>query len=129
MNVLRSVSAIVFASGVWCTDCNSQAVNNHLYVYNECNVAIVVNGTKFKFGQDTIENVTVTVAPGHQEMLAVSDRPAFSTAAQSVDNLYVWQKLDMVTADPEYTHVYSCSCSGQSCPDLFKGERSRQYAK
>ena len=98
----------------------------HLYVYNECSkpISATAGFTDVDTGQSASR--TVSVLPGHQTMLCVTDHSAVSCAAVSVDGTLHWAEKSFELTGLEYTHVITCQCDGPGCPLQWPSPTTRQ---
>jgi hypothetical protein len=105
------------------------AENFHLYIYNECQQDAKTTVESYGFGQDKPNITVVDVKSGSQTMAAVSDTPKFKVSSASNDGSQKWQTIEFNTTKREYTHVLSCGCVGNGCPNNWPNPPSRQYSK
>jgi len=99
----------------------------HLYIYNECDVEIVVTVTYVPLGAQKERTDSTNVAPGRQALICTSNRNWAKNQAQTADGKH-WSPLEIPLLTSEYTHVLAGVVTNPAhAPDRWPNVTTRQY--
>jgi hypothetical protein len=98
----------------------------HLYGYKECSKPIKATAEFVPAGASQPVTYDVAIPPGNQTMLCATDKPSVSCQAVSDDGALHREKREFTLTDGEYTHVLTCKCVGEDCPDPWPDPTTRQ---